>query len=388
MRAPGDSVDGMSRWVQLAFAATERSTLDLLRLPFPFSQVALLQPSEFVTAVRDRRITMGSGRELDEGGLQEMHRRRILVPFYCVSIADEPTGKPIDVAHSLTAQHVHGTIVEQLYAAAEDGRLTDPATEPYSPWSSTRVRALWPTEDRGYLYSYHQLLALERARSFVRRLRPRDVGGLGQPWLLPEEDLPDEAAQHSLDSWRALAVTLAALDTRAWPHITKVVHHSAGVWRASTTAQDPKTLAGWLGVTATQLRTQSEQLRTDAGFRDVLGDFYDLVRRGKPQAWESLRGDARCVMDDRMGAEILDRFATELDPGSVDATAGVPFPESLSRQRLSTRDRSLDGALTDLHLSPHPPLVVAVEGKTEMTIFPKVMEVLGITLDPSRIQNS
>ena len=82
-----------------------------------------------------------------------------------------------------------------------------------------------------------------------------------------------------------------------------------------------------------------------------------------------------------MAAEVLDRFADELE-GVTTADRPEP-PEHLAQQAVSRRPESLDAALTGLHLSPHPPLVVALEGKTEMTLFPKVLVQLGITMDPS-----
>ena len=130
-----------------------------------------------------------------------------------------------------------------------------------------------------------------------------------------------------------------------------------------------------------QLRRQSGRLRSNASFGDVLGDFYDVVRRAKSEAWDSLRGGARCVMDERMAAEVLDRFADELE--GVTTADRPELPEHLAQQAVSRRPESLDAALTGLHLSPHPPLVVALEGKTEMTLFPKVLAQLGITMDPS-----
>jgi hypothetical protein len=121
-----------------------------------------------------------------------------------------------------------------------------------------------------------------------------------------------------------------------------------------------------------------------ANFDDVLGDFYDLVRRARPGAWTTLRGEARTSMDSRMAAEALDRFADELPGGEQPET-----PQSkmhLSMQGLSVRERSLDAALTDLQVSPHPALVIGLEGATEMKVVPKVMEVLGIRDDPSRMR--
>ncbi|MFZ0127978.1 MAG: hypothetical protein WAL77_00985 [Candidatus Dormiibacterota bacterium] len=382
IRLPADDPPKIVHLVEKAIAPTARSTLDLLTLPFPFSQVDLLQPSDFTQAARQRRMKMWGGRDLDESGLQELHKQRVVVPFYCVSIAGAPKGQPVTVSQSLTAEHVRGTLVSELYRAAAEGRVTDPAAEPFTPWPTERVRTLWPTVEHGYLYSYHQLLGLEQSRGFVGSLRPKQRHRThALDWLLPESDLPDKLALEGLASWRAVAITLSALDTRAWPDITRRMRHSLEVWRAATLAQPAAELAAWLRITPEQLRRQSERLRFVASLRDVIGDFYDLVRRADSAAWESLQGDARCAMDQRMGAEVLDRFADEIEGvRSADtSTPGVP----VSYQGLNQSERSLDGVLTDLHLSPHPPLVVALEGKTEMSLFPMVMETLGVRLDPN-----
>ena len=119
----GDDDVKLIHVVQRTIAPTTRTTLDLLSLPFPFSQVDLLDPSEFIKAANQRRIGTWVGRDLDESGLQELHRQRILVPFYCVSIAEEPAGEPIDISESLTAQHVRNTHVAELYSAAASGGL-------------------------------------------------------------------------------------------------------------------------------------------------------------------------------------------------------------------------------------------------------------------------
>jgi hypothetical protein len=42
-------------------------------------------------------------------------------------------------------------------------------------------------------------------------------------------------------------------------------------------------------------------------------------------------------------------------------------------------------ALTDLHLSPFPALVIGVEGATEFGLVPRVMDLLGIQQDRNRI---
>ncbi len=117
-----------------------------------------------------------------------------------------------------------------------------------------------------------------------------------------------------------------------------------------------------------------------ASGRDDLGDFYDLVRRAKADAWDSLRGDALSAMDYRLAADILDRFADEVAP------ARPTYTPPLSQQGLRDRPESLDAALTDLRLSPHPTLVLAIEGDTEYRLIPRVMDTLGIRKDRNFIR--
>ncbi len=367
--------------VSPAIAGTLRSSLDLLTLPFPFSQVGLLTVDEFLKAAQQRRIKMWAGWDLDRSGLEDLHRHGVVVPLFCVRLTEGDPAQRLETSASLTRQHVHWTIISELYAAADEGRATDPASELFEPWPSEQVRMLWPSTERGYLYSPHQLLGLERARSIVGSLRPEHTER-SRIWRLRVNDLPDDETMHAIASWRSLAITLSAVDTRAWPYITHVIHHNDEAWRASNLAQDAAALLEWLGLTVDQLRQQSFNLRLAANFDDVLGDFYDLVRRSNASAWDGLRGDARTAMDSRMAAEVLDRFADESD---ADQSSAEPR-EHLSMQRLSVRTRSLDAVLTHLHLSPHPPLVVALEGATEMLLVPRVMELLGMRRDADWIR--
>ena len=382
---PGDTDDESEvriiHTVNGTIAATSRSSLDLLALPFPFSQVSLLTADEFLKAAKERRIKMWADRDLDITGLEELHKHEVLVPMFCVSISAGDWARRIDASASSTRQHVHATIISELYAAAEEGRATDPSTEPFEEWPTERTRILWPSTERGYLYSYHQLLGLERAHSLVRSLRPTERVGYRSIWHLDGVDLPDDRAKQGSASWRSLAITLSAIDTRVWPYITQVISHSDEVWRSTNLSQSPQALLDWLGLTAKQLREQSVRLRVSANFDDVLGDFYDLVRRATPKAWTSLRGEARTAMDSRMAAEALDTFANELP--NDEAAPESPSRDHLSMQGLSIREHSLDAVLTELHVSPHPPLVIGLEGATEMRIVPKVMQVLGIRNDPT-----
>jgi hypothetical protein len=83
-------------------------------------------------------------------------------------------------------------------------------------------------------------------------------------------------------------------------------------------------------------------------------------------------------MDFRRTSEILDAFADHVtdapDPPEL-RLVGV-HPPRLKDQRLRDRDRSLDGALLGLGLSPRPSLLVAVEGQTEEHLLPRVFDLL------------
>ena len=236
--------------------------------------------------------------------------------------------------------------------------------------------------NRGYLYSRHQLLGLDVAAPFLARLE----GQLneGRPaWRLDEKLLPNAPTQDALGSWRALAIVLAAVDTWYWPQITHGLMHDLATWRTALDEFDPVSMLSWLGLALNQIQRQATNLRTTASLCDDIGDFYELVRRAKADAWESMRGDAATAMDYRLAADILDRFTADLNPqtGHTDQH-GVP----LSQQGLSVRPESLDAALTDLRLSPFPALVIGGEGDTEYTLVSRVLGLLGIQRDRNRIE--
>ena len=123
---------------------TARSSLDLLELPNPFSQVHLLTVSEFAGMAgkrcgrADRRLP-----PVNEQVLEELHRRGVLVPLFRVDLEPAPDARAIDVSASLTPRNVHATIITELYRAAEDMRLLDPGAGRFAPWPKER-RTLWP----------------------------------------------------------------------------------------------------------------------------------------------------------------------------------------------------------------------------------------------------
>jgi hypothetical protein len=368
--------------VRSAKAATSRSSLDLLSLPYPFSQVGLLTASDFVKQAEFRRSHADRGLPMDLRVLEVLHRYSVLTPLFRVDLTPGVPERKQDIALSLTAQHVHTTVVSELLRGATDGRAADPAVEAFHAWPAERRRALWPTFDSAYLYARHQLLGLDVATQFVRRLKPQRQGEWDIVWRLDEADRPNAPTLEALDSWRSLAITLCALDTYYWPAITHQVSHDLTTWRKTRQAFDAADMVGWLGLATAQVEAQAGDMRIDAAFRDDTGDFYDLIRRSSAKAWDTLRGDALNAMDFRLAADILDRFHEEATGSGAPSGWAVP----LQHEGLSSPTHSLDAALTDLHLSPFPALVIGVEGETERRALPRVMELLGIELESNWIR--
>ncbi len=367
--------------IRSAQAATPRSSLDLLSLRYPFSQVDLLSADEFAKQAERRRSRgMRSLPPVNPQVLEELHRHGVLVPLFRVDLTAGEPSRQVDISDSLTAKHVLTTLVGELLRGAAEGRAADPVIEGYAPWPTERRRSLWPTVDAGYLYSRHQLLGLDVAMSFVAKLTSRRDDHK-VTWHLEEGDRPNEPTLEALRTWRSLVITLSALDTYYWPLITHGVYHDLDVWRSARLAFEPKDMLAWLDVPSKQITAQESSLRLMGTCRDDLGDFYDIVRRARADTWDTLSGDALAAMDFRLAADILDRFAAELNLEDRPALEYTP----LEQQGLSMRPHSLDAALTTLHLSPFPSLVIGVEGATEYKLVPRVMDLLEIGLDRNRI---
>jgi hypothetical protein len=139
----------------------------------------------------------------------------------------------------------------------------------------------------------------------------------------------------------------------------------------------------WLGVEAKWIRGAAERLLLTAEVRDSLGPWAELLPHADPRQWEKLRGTARTAIDLRLAAEILLRYYERL----VKARRAKPLPEPPTRfrdviyDRRFGRPRPVDAVLTSFGLSPHPRLVLVVEGATEGLIFPRVMQLFGIRTD-------
>jgi hypothetical protein len=150
-------------------------------------------------------------------------------------------------------------------------------------------------------------------------------------------------------------------------------------YRAFIKAFDPVPALATVGWTPDEVMPAAENLIHKTWFFDPLEDWNDLVRLISPTHWNQLEGTALRAMDMRRAAEIL-LFAHD-DLATAKAVAPAQDPPKMVRtalgQRLTTDGTELDAVLTKYGLSPHPSLILVLEGATEMTLIPRAMAHLG-----------
>jgi hypothetical protein len=142
-----------------------RSPLDLLELPYSFSQLPLLLGDEF------RREASARGFDLSEDELEALHRARILVPLFRLSQDSRPivTALRRNVVLGRQLAHWIAPSLSELAKFRAAGRLHDPATERLISGRQrchkvklmgygTDVYATYETSV--YVYSQHQLMML------------------------------------------------------------------------------------------------------------------------------------------------------------------------------------------------------------------------------------
>ncbi|MFB7501727.1 hypothetical protein ACFC09_44990 [Streptomyces sp. NPDC056161] len=98
-----------------------RSALDLLKIPFAFTQDELLDTGSFIRKAKER------GHNLRLETLQALHIHGLLVPLYRVSDTGVQ-GRQVNVGNILLEQNPRGWVM----GAAQEGRLRDPRQEGYS----------------------------------------------------------------------------------------------------------------------------------------------------------------------------------------------------------------------------------------------------------------
>jgi hypothetical protein len=357
------------------------STLTVAALPWMFTQHHPLNTSTFIDEAKRRGV------DLDISALRELYRYRILIPFFYVN---NRAVSPVPLPVGPEPKHSSGTMMTWFRHARDKGRLSDLAEAPFRP----RLRFYRTDADphrwwNGLIYSWYQLLVLPELGKFLahRRHRRWEKGFIT---ILPQ---PDEFLMDRAGRLRRMAVVLATLEARYLPNLDPewihLVNAEAEEWGEYRSAFDPVATSAMLEYPAKQAREDAEWLLLRAHRFDPVGsDWGRLLRRAPRDSWKNLKDAALSAMDYREAAEILLRFYAEL----ASRQGGEPLPDIPSmawhplHERLSYRPETLDQDLTHLGLSPHPRVVLAVEGEAEEVHTPLVWRTLGYPQAPELVR--
>jgi hypothetical protein len=356
-----------------ATATGAASSADVAGMPWAFSQSRPLFASDLIKEAESR------GFDLELSVLRELYRHNLVVPFVYAS-ARQVGPIPEQVAYEPRA---HNTSLLELRHARDRGRLSDLAALPFKPWlrfdhEKGDPRDWW----NGLLYSRYQVLVLPELKSVLSKKRHRRSRNGKLLTRLPK---PDKSLLGRAVRFRTIAVVLTAIEARYLPKLdpewVRVVNTDEAEWRKYRSSFDPVAMSRRLRYPAAQAREDAEWLLLQAHHVDPTGSSWSqLMRRAPRRAWDRLKDAALLAMDYREAAELLLLFYEDL----VAHGAAEPLPE-LPRiggiwhplvERLSYRKDTLDQDLMELGVSPHPRIVLVVEGDTEQVHAPLVWKTL------------
>ncbi len=307
---------------------SRRRPLELFDLPLAFSQASLLPPDQFRRELERRGLW-----PLSLGQLEELHRTGLLRPLFRV-VRDVRAAKAAarrEGRSPLDYLMFTPTTGWQLRPWAEAGELREVRPEPFRTWRSYR-RALgeFTYSTSEFLYSPYQLLVdARRVRDLVRRMRGRQDASGSIRYRLRLSTWEQEAARAGDDR---LVVLLSVLEARYRPAIVGHVALGGGSREARQQFDrdfDPVSLLTWLGMSQEAVFETGERLLVTADFMDPLGDWWDVVRFGRRDRWQRLKGEALLALDHRIAAEIILRFHEDLVAHGVGSPT-EPAPDGLS----------------------------------------------------------
>jgi hypothetical protein len=353
------------------------SAVDVASMPWVFTQRHPLDTSTFASEAGKRGI------ELDLATLRELYRHRLLVPF--VELTHRPTRAPFTPDEP---EPIAGSSrLTEIRQARNTGCLRDLSAMPFLPrlpfeCGRQKSRFWW----NGLIYSQYQLLALPVLEDRLRR-RTYHKRGTHRVARLPA---PHPLLLDQIGQMRKMTVALTALEARYLPKLDAewIQLNNADVegWEGYRDRFDPVQMREWLHYPAEQIRQDAEGLLLRAGRLDPVGAAWSqLMRRAPAKARERLKDAALQALDLRIAAEILLLFYEDLG----DRNQAEPLPDvarSMAwhplHERLSYRPKTLDENLVALGISPHPRVVLALEGETEMYHAPFVWRALGFSDAP------
>jgi hypothetical protein len=354
--------------------------------PWVFTQQDPLSTSEFCQEAAKRRVS------LREEQLPDLWRVGALAPFIEIRSRPLHPGSPPKLGEAVVGGSWR---VRELQRAVESGRLADPVQLGFRPQlrfhrpdaAHRNNRSWW----NGLLYSRWQLLGLYDLRHLPSQ---------GKWKRRPDENLGTWRSR-TLDAWetaiaersRQLVALLVALEARylpvlerGWLHIRNATNEQ---WDTFVQHFDPAAALATLNRDPADLLRSADILLFGARRCDPLGhNWSELMRRAPQRTLDDLSGDALVALDHRIAAEIL--LLCYEDLAARGAVAPLTERYDLfhtERERISYRPRSLDTNLSRLGLSPHPGVILVVEGETEEDFVPLVRDRIPIPGQAEVIQS-
>jgi len=342
--------------------------------PWAFAPEDPLTTAEFCKEAKNRGI------DLSEEQLPDLWRVGVLVPF--IEIRNKPLHQP--ATSVIPEPRIPGYWEREVRLARGSGRLVDPEELGFRPqvrfW---RPQPQWPAQWwNGLLYSRWQLLGLYEVRHVLDRGRWRRDGDRIR-WLSPSIDQyqRDRAAEA-----RRRAAIVVALEGRYLP-VVEAQWISLGrvapdEWAAYVRNYDPEAVLCRLGIVPDDLLRIADTWLAWLYLLDPLHrDWSELVRRAPHQTWKDLSGYALLAMDYRIASEVLLKCYEDLADRDVCPPLGERtdvFHREHGPERVSYRSQPLDANLSVLGISPHPGVVLVLEGETEEILVPLVKEYMQI----------
>jgi hypothetical protein len=354
--------------------------LDVVSLPWLFTQHHPLDASSFIA------LAKGRGFDLDELKLRQLYKHGILIPF--IGISSKRQVEPQTQVYDEPRREV--TRLRDFREARKNGRLLDLNAKPFLPrlpFTSPRphVSGWWS----GLLYSHHQLSILPKLDDWLAHCRYSYRNGQ----LYPRFPEPDQFLKHWAAWYHRIALMATALEARylpvldpEWVHLVNADPDEYDRYRQNF---DPVSMSGTLKYSAEQVRKDAEELLLLAhAIEPFGGPWSQLLRRAPRNSWKHLKGPALSAMNLRETAEILLRFYEDLvEHGAAEALPIIPrHAWHPLQERLSTRRQTLDEDLMSLGISPHPRVILAVEGESEEKHVPRVWKKLGYPENPELVR--
>jgi hypothetical protein len=356
------------------------SSLLVITLPWVFTQHHPLDTADFIRAAKERGV------ELTGRMLRQLYKQRILIPM--VALTSRQCAERY-TAQNDEPQHVTTRLYE-LREARGVGRVRDLYAEPFQP--RLQFARPQPYSNRwrnGLIYSRHQLAIIPRLPEYLARARYSYRDQELHP-RLPE---PHGFLRHRARWYHRIALMASALEARYLPVLDpewiQLVNAEGAEYDTYRRAFDPVAMSRCLQYSPAQVRKDAEELLLLAHHIEPTGSSWSqLIRRAPRDSWKHLKDASLSAMDVRETAEILLRFYEDLsDHGAAEALPTIPeHAWHPLHERLSHRRETLDQDLMHLGLSPHPRVVLALEGESEELHAPRVWRKLGFPAAPELVR--